>query len=59
MPAVNGYSYANNNPTTLSDPDGLRPCAGDDDCRFGDPVTSNPRSGACTGTPTAAPTSVA
>ncbi len=32
----NGYSYANNNPTTLSDPTGLIPC-GDDDCKITPP----------------------
>ncbi|WP_404974642.1 polymorphic toxin-type HINT domain-containing protein [[Kitasatospora] papulosa] len=32
---MNGYNYANNNPTTLSDPSGLRPegaCGGTGDC---------------------------
>jgi RHS repeat-associated protein len=28
----NGYSYADNNPATLSDPSGMRPCNDGDDC---------------------------
>ncbi len=29
---INGYNYANNNPVTLSDPSGYKPCGSADDC---------------------------
>jgi RHS repeat-associated protein len=38
---TNGYSYANNNPTTGSDPTGLRNCSDPVDCA-GDPTKGNP-----------------
>lgn len=35
---LNGYSYANNNPTTLSDPAGLKPNMPDDSCNIANPT---------------------
>nr|WP_275412590.1 RHS repeat-associated core domain-containing protein [Micromonospora gifhornensis] len=40
----NGYSYANNNPTTFSDPTGLIPC-GDEDCKITPPRNPAPPPG--------------
>jgi RHS repeat-associated protein len=49
---VNGYSYANNNPTTLSDPTGTYPCE-TNECNEGPPSGSG--SGSGSGTPSGSP----
>ncbi|WP_345003507.1 RHS repeat-associated core domain-containing protein [Dactylosporangium siamense] len=38
---MNGYFYANNNPITFTDSEGLQTCRGEEDCK-GDPCEGNP-----------------